>query len=115
MLSHLSKSQTETIAIWYVVQHSLSSFYKIQKHFKTLEQALKPENISQWQNLALHKNHLQRLEKFHTSEGQNDFQQLLNQIKQSSNFVLIETDSCYPTRLLPYSDRPPIIFGQGNA
>ncbi|MDY6458115.1 DNA-protecting protein DprA, partial [Acinetobacter faecalis] len=68
MLSHLSKSQTETIAIWYVVQHSLSSFYKIQKHFKTLEQALKPENISQWQNLALHKNHLQRLEKFHTLE-----------------------------------------------
>ncbi len=115
MLSHLSKSQTETIAIWYVVQHSLSSFYKIQKHFKTLEQALKPENISQWQNLALHKNHLQRLEKFHTLEGQNDFQQLLNQIKQSSDFVLIETDSCYPTQLLPYSDRPPILFGQGNA
>ena len=114
MLSHLSQTHIETIAVWYVVQHSLSSFYKIQKQFQTLEQALKPENISQWQNLALHKNHLQRLEQFHTKEGQIEFQKLLTQIKQHSDFILIETDTCYPPQLLPYSDRPPILFGQGN-
>lgn len=114
MLNHLSQTHIETIAVWYVVQHSLSSFYKIQKYFQTLALALKPENSTQWHNLALHKNHLQRLAQFHTEEGQIEFQKLLTQIKQHSDFILIETDTCYPPQLLPYSDRPPILFGQGN-
>lgn len=114
MLNHLSQTHIEIIAVWYVVQHSLSSFYKIQKYFQTLALALKPENSTQWHNLALHKNHLQRLAQFHTEEGQIEFQKLLTQIKQHSDFILIETDTCYPPQLLPYSDRPPILFGQGN-
>lgn len=114
MLNHLSQTQIETIAVWYVVQHSLSSYYKIKAHFKNLEDSLKPESLIAWKNLNLHKNHIQRLEKFHTQEGQTEFQHLLQHIKQSSDFVITEADSCYPTQLLPYSDRPPIIFGQGN-
>lgn len=114
MLNHLSQNQVGTIALWYVVQHSLSSYYKIQKHFNNIEDALKPKNTTEWQRLALHKNHPQRLEQFHTIDGQQQFQNLLHQIKKSSDFVITEQDSCYPTQLLPYSDRPPILFGQGN-
>ena len=114
MLNQLSQAQIDKIALWSVVQHSLSSYYKIQQNFISLDIALKRENLSKWRDLGLHKNHLQRFETFHTEEGQLQFQQLLNQIKKDTDFIVTENDDFYPTQLLPYSDRPPIIFGQGN-
>ena len=114
MLNHLSQAQIDIIALWSVVQHSLSSYYKIQQNFTSLSSALKCENLYKWRELGLHKNHLQRFEAFHTEEGQLQFQQLLNQIKKDTDFIVTENDDFYPTQLLPYSDRPPILFGQGN-
>jgi DNA processing protein len=115
MLSHLPQHQIQIIALWYVVQHSLSSFYKISEHFDSIEQALAPESTNIWKQLALHKNHLQRLEKFHSPEGKTEFQKILETIQKSCDFVLTEQDPHYPPQLLPYADHPPILFGQGNA
>lgn len=115
MLNPLSQVQIETITLWYLVQHSLSSFYKIQDHYLILSEAFSPNQLAIWQALGIHKNHLQRFQEFHTSEGQKNFQRCLQQIQQSSDFVLIFSEANYPQQLLPYIDKPPLIFGQGNA
>lgn len=115
MLNPLSQVQIETITLWYLVQHSLSSFYKIQDHYPILSEAFSPNQLAIWQALGIHKNHLKRFQEFHTPEGQKNLQHCLKQIQQSSDFVLIFSEANYPQQLLPYTDKPPLIFGQGNA
>ena len=115
MLNHLSATQIETITLWYLVQHSLSSFYKLEQHFGSIRQAIDPQNFPQWSALALHKSHLQRLSEFQTTTGQQKFQILLQDIQKNSDFILTLDHPDYPTQLLPYSDKPPILFGQGDA
>jgi len=114
MLNHLSQHHIETITLWYVVQHSLSSFYKLVNHFETPADALKPDNIVIWQNLAIHKNHIERFKQLHSTETQKYLQTLFEHIHQHCDFILTPQDHYYPTQLQPFEDKPPIIFGQGN-
>lgn len=115
MLNQLSPHHYPTVLVWYLVQHSLSSFHKIQQHFGSCEQATQPQSFSEWEQLGLHANHLKRLKEFQTAQGQQQFEQLLQLICRHSDFILTPDDIGYPTQLLPYSDRPPILFGQGQA
>ena len=115
MLNPLSETQVSTITLWYLVQHSLSSFYKLEKYFGTVSQAVDPKNFSQWSTLALHKNHLQRLSEFQTEAGQQKFKKLIQDIQKHTDFILTLDQPDYPTQLLPYTNKPPILFGQGNA
>ena len=115
MLNHLSATQIETITLWYLVQHSLSSFYKLEQRFGNIRQAIDPQNFPQWSALALHKSHLQRLSEFQTAIGQQKFQTLLQDIQKNSDFILTLDHPDYPPQLRPYADKPPILFGQGDA
>ncbi|OTG97551.1 DNA protecting protein DprA [Acinetobacter sp. ANC 4654] len=115
MLNHLSATQIETITLWYLVQHSLSSFYKLEQRFGSVQNAIDPKNFPQWSTLALHKSHLQRLSEFQTAIGQQKFQTLLQDIQKNSDFILTLDHPAYPPQLRPYSDKPPILFGQGDA
>lgn len=115
MLNHLSKAQIDTITLWYLVQHSLSSFYKLEKYFAGVEHAVNVQNFALWHTLGLHKSHLQRLAEFQSEIGQQKFQQLLHSIQKNSDFILLADDADYPAQLLPYTDKPPILFGQGHA
>lgn len=45
MLNPLSETQVATITLWYLVQHSLSSFYKLEKYFGTVSQAVDPKTF----------------------------------------------------------------------
>ncbi len=114
MLNHLSSKQIQTITLWYVVQHSLTSFRKIKQHFSSIEDALKPSALSTWQQLKLHKNHLERLQQLPTVDEQLKLQNILQLIQQHCDFVVLEEDSDYPNQLLNLEDRPPILFGQGD-
>lgn len=114
MLNTLSSTQLETITLWYLVQHSLSSFYKLQQHYSTLSDAVHPSQTHTWQQLGLHANHIKRLQEFQQPEAQEKFQNTLKLIQQHSDFIITLKDPNYPTQLLPYSDKPPILFGQGN-
>ena len=114
MLKPLSQVQMDTITLWYLVQHSLSSFYKLEQHFGSIHNAVQPENMPLWSGLGLHKNHLQRAQQFYTPAEQHKFQNILQEIQQHSDFVLSYHDPEYPRQLLPYSDKPPILFGQGQ-
>ena len=114
MLNPLSQAQIEKITLWYLVQHSLSGFYKIQENYPLLSQALMPDQLSKWQQLGLHKSHLQRFKEFHSPEGQQKFQQCLNDILKTADFILCADDPAYPPQLQHYSDKPPLLFGQGH-
>ncbi len=114
MRQAFSSTQLDYIRLWFLVQHSLTSFYKIQQHYPALQHALNADQYSTWQKLGIHKNHLQRFQEFQTEHGEQQFQQCLKQIEISCDFVLIDSDPDYPQQLLPFSDRPPILFGQGN-
>ena len=114
MLNSLSHEQIATITLWYLVQHSLSSFQKLQLHFGSSSEAVAPAHLNTWSKLGLHKSHLQRVAELQTPAGQNRLQSVLHNIQTSCDFILLETESNYPSQLLPYADRPPVLFGQGN-
>ena len=111
MLNRLSTSQINAITLWYLVQHSLTSFYKISRHYADLADAVHCSQIETWQKLGLHKNHIQRLKDFQSSESQTHFQHSLEQIQLHSDFVLLHTDAEYPQQLSHYEHKPPILFG----
>ena len=104
-----------TILAWYLVQHSLSSLQKIQQYFGDCEQAIQPHNLTKWHKLGLHANHLKRVQEFQSLQGQYKIEQLMQLVQQHSDFILTPNDVGYPTQLLPYADRPPILFGKGQA
>lgn len=114
MLNSLSHEQIATITLWYLVQHSLSSFQKLQQYFGTSTKAVAASNLQIWPNLGLHKSHLQRVIEIQTPAGQTKLQTLLQDVQASCDFILLDSESHYPSQLLPYADRPPILFGQGN-
>ena len=114
MLDQLSPQHYATVLVWYLVQHSLSSFPKILHHFGSCEQATQPNRFAEWQQLGLHASHLKRLQEFQTAQGQQQFAQTVQLIQKHSDFILTPDDIGYPTQLLPYSDHPPILFGQGQ-
>lgn len=115
MLNQLPPHHYHTVLLWYLVQHSLSSFKKVIHYFGDCEQATQADRFSEWQQLGLHANHLKRVETFQTTQGRQQFEQLVQLICQHSDFILTPDDIGYPTQLLPYADHPPILFGQGQA
>lgn len=114
MLNPLSRAQLEIITLWYLVQHSLSSFYKISQHYAELAKAIQPDQVPVWQTLGIHANHVQRLKELPQPEAQQKLQRCLEQIQQDSDFILLHSDPHYPQQLHHYSNKPPIIFGQGQ-
>jgi len=114
MLNQISDDQLDTIKLWYLVQHSLTSFRKLENHFGSISKALQAENLKQWAILKIHKNHLERADIFLTDHGQTLFQACLDKIKQHSDFILLDTEQHYPQQLLPYANHPPILFVKGS-
>lgn len=88
---------------------------KIIDYFGNCEKATQPDGLAKWSSLGLHANHLKRVNEFQTPQGQAQFEQLVQQVRQHTDFILTPDDSGYPTQLLPYTDYPPIIFGKGQA
>ena len=107
MLNSLSHEQIATITLWYLVQHSLSSFqnYTLQ-HFGTSTKAVAASNLQIWPNLGFTQSHLQRVIEIQTpARGQTKLQTLLYDVQASCDFILFDTESHYPSQLLPHSDR----------
>lgn len=114
MLNEISEVQLSYIKLWYLVQHSLSSFHKVIQHFGSVENAVQPKHLNRWAELNIHKNHIQRATDFSSVAGQFQFNQCLDKIKLHTDFILLDIEDEYPKQLMPYTDRPPILFGQGN-
>lgn len=114
MLNEISDAHLNSITLWYLVQHSLSSFQKTIRHFGSIETAIQPAHLEKWAELPIHQNHIQRAKNFHNALEQEKFQSCLEKLRSSCDFILIDTDDGYPKQLLPYTDRPPILFGRGS-
>lgn len=114
MLNQLPNDQLDAILLWYLVQHSLTSYRKLELYFGSITQAIQTENLPRWVELKLHKNHIERVNEYLTTTGQVKFQTCLDKIKKHSDFILLDTDPHYPQQLLPFDNHPPILFGKGN-
>ena len=115
MMKQFSAHHRHTIAVWSLVQHSLSSFDTLVRHFGDCETALEPQNLAKWQQLKLHANHLKRAAEYATPAGQAAFSNLLAHIQQHTDFIVTPEDPLYPAQLMPYTGKPPILFGRGSA
>ncbi|ATO19302.1 DNA-protecting protein DprA [Acinetobacter sp. LoGeW2-3] len=115
MLNSLSTTQLDNIRLWYVVQHSLTSFYRLSQYYENLADAVQPDQAGTWLKLGIHKNHIQRLQDFNSKDSQREFQHCLEQIQKTCDFILLHDEPDYPQQLSHYADKPPIIFGQGKA
>ena len=59
MLNQLPNDQLDAILLWYLVQHSLTSYRKLELYFGSITQAIQTENLPRWVELKLHKNHIE--------------------------------------------------------
>ncbi|WP_269915143.1 DNA-processing protein DprA [Acinetobacter sp. HY1485] len=114
MMNQISEHHICYIKLWYLVQHSIRSFNYLVQYFGSAEQAVLPKNLSKWAELKLHKNHVKRALVFYTPEEQKKFEIILITLKRHCDFICCIEDDTYPQQLLPYEDKPPILFGEGN-
>ena len=112
MLQTLSQQHIDTIHLWYLLQHSLSSFYKLIDYYGSAQSAFHARH--DWAKLNLHASHLKRVQTFEQASTQATLEKIFNTIQSQSDFVLCVEDPNYPQQLLNYSDKPPILFGQGD-
>lgn len=110
----ISLEQLHQIKLWYLVQHSLSSFRKLIRHFGSAELAVQTKNLTQWKNLNIHESHQKRVAAYLTASGQVQFERCLEKIQISCDKILSDCDTYYPQQLLTYTDRPPILFVKGQ-
>ncbi|TCM62760.1 DNA processing protein [Acinetobacter calcoaceticus] len=113
MLERISEAQTAYITLWYLVQHSLSCFAKLEQYFGSVAAAVRAENLCRWKDIKIHANHIRRAESFYTAKTQQAFDECIQKILRHSDFILLQHELDYPQQLLPYADRPPILFGKG--
>ncbi|OOR88172.1 DNA protecting protein DprA [Moraxella caviae] len=104
-------AHTKTLALWYIVNTSLQSYYKLIESFGGAEQALEAD-VSAWQALSLHKAHIGRYQ---------DAQDVLafvdkvqNDVARGAYGALYQGDAAYPDALDEIYDPPPVLFYRGN-
>lgn len=107
--------QRDQLILWHIVQHSLSSYNKLVECFGDATSAIAASALTDWQQLKLHANHIERFQLYHRAEGEHDFEQRLQLIKQYCHSVLFKSDEEYPELLRQLDDAPPILFVVGDA
>lgn len=106
---HLDE-QSATLALWYVVNTSLTAFYKLTNHYGNAKSALCCHH--EWQTLNIHKAHIAR------SQDGDDvlafLAKVLDDYQRGTYGILFTHDDDYPVRLNELYDPPPILFYRGN-
>lgn len=100
-----------TLALWYVVNTSLTAFYKLTAHYGDAKSALCQH--SDWHALSIHKAHLTR-----SLDGDDvrAFVAKVNEECQRGAYdVLFVGNEEYPPQLNELYDPPPVLFYRGNA
>lgn len=107
----LSDTQREILTLWYVVNASLVSYYKLLEAFKTPARALSAGAFA-WQSLSVNNNHIKRLK---DDASTNAFLYGINEQLDKKIFGLIcYQDDDYPSFLKELYDPPPVLFYKGN-
>lgn len=103
----LTEHQRAVLTLWYVVNASLSSYYKLIHSFETAEKAL-TAGVVAWQDLSIHKAHIARL------EDTNSIKAFLHRIEESINKQVYGVLFELPESLMYLYDPPPVLFYRGN-
>ncbi|OOS07409.1 DNA processing protein [Moraxella cuniculi DSM 21768] len=99
------------LALWYIVNTSLISYYKLITYCNNAKDALLADT-SVWQNLAIHKLHIKR---WHDSADVLAFVEKIKQeVSLGSYQVCFLSDDDYPPLLKEIYDPPPVLFYRGN-
>lgn len=100
-----------TLALWYIVNTSLSSFYKLTEHFGDSSTALQ-QPVLAWQELGIHKAHQQRWQD--VSDTLAFVDRVCHDSERGAYGVLFVGDDDYPSQLQQIYDPSPVLFYRGD-
>lgn len=102
--------QRAVLALWFVVNASLTSYYKLTKAFGGAALAL--QNADQWEKLSVHKSHMQRL----ASKADADafVCGVADKVAKGVFGVVFLGEDAYPKYLEHIYDPPPALFYMGD-
>ena len=99
------------LALWYITNTSLVSYYKLIKCFNNAKTALLAEK-SAWQQLNIHSAHIGRWGDFDDVSAFVALTQ--SQVSQGLYQLIYRDDKEYPASLQMIYDPPPVLFCRGN-
>lgn len=102
-----TESQRASLALWYVVNTSLSSYYKLIHKFETPQEALS-QGAMAWQELSIHKAHIARL------EDKASIKAFLHGVEESIAKDVYGVLFDMPSVFHNLYDPPPVLFYRGN-
>ncbi len=114
MAIHWSQHTLDELALWFVVQHSVSAYTALIEYFGTADQALRASSQA-WQQLGLHHAHPKKLKKWQQEPAlASSFEQAIHALNHAHDHVLHLNDPHYPKQLKQIADPPPFLFVRGN-
>lgn len=99
-----------TLALWYVVNTSLTAYHKLTQAFGCAKSALMAG--ADWQGFGIHQAHSQRLSD--SADVLAWLDKTDEQMAQGAYGVLCMDDEHYPNMLTQLYDPPPVLFYRGN-
>lgn len=100
-----------TLALWYIVNTSLTSFYKLTANFTDSKCALiQPQQA--WQELGIHKSHQKRWQDVDDTLA--FLERVYHDWQRGAYGVLFVEDEHYPSQLTQIYDPSPVLFYRGD-
>ena len=114
MAIHWSQQTLDELALWFVVQHSVSAYNALTDYFGHATQALRA-SAHDWQQLGLHHAHPKKLTQWQQEPTlAANFELAIKALNHPHDHVLRIHDICYPKQLKHIADPPPFLFVRGN-
>lgn len=104
----------DELALWFIVQHSVSAYAVLTNFFGTANLAIRATS-AQWQQLGLHAAHPKRLQQWQQDPVlAHQFEQAIHALNHAQDHVLKLTEAHFPKQLAQIADPPPFLFIRGN-
>ena len=114
MAINWSQQTLDELALWFVVQHSVSAYKALTDHFGQANLALRASS-NDWQQLGLHHAHPKKLIQWQQEPAlATSFEQAIHGLNHPNDHVLRISDANYPKQLKQIADPPPFLFVRGN-
>lgn len=109
-----SQQTLDELALWFVVQHSVSAYNALTDYFGHATHALRA-SAHDWQQLGLHHAHPKKLTQWQQEPTlATNFELAIKALNHPHDHVLRIHDICYPKQLKHIADPPPFLFVRGN-
>lgn len=104
-------AQMATLALWYIVNTSLSAYYKLIEQFGEAYHALNTSSQA-WQALGIHTAHIKRYQD--VSDVLAFIERISTHSQQGAYGIVYLGDDAYPDTLTQIYDPPPVLFYRGE-